>query len=187
MVKFIERCLKFSIFCTFITQVAYADDMFCYRDPSSGLSCHKTMEEIPEAHRAGAFYKPSTTMIVPPVAVIPTRTPQPYRDPENLNSLPPAKSLDDVGTESVSPPSETKDNSHLQIFVAKWCPHCKAMEKFLKDRGVQYKRYDVESDPFGAEVYEREGTIPISILNGKTILGFDPRKYGELLDAELPY
>lgn len=143
------------------------------------------MEEIPEAHRAAAFYKPS--MNTPAPVERPTRTPQPYHDPVSPNSLPPAKSIEGTDTEAGSPTSETKDDSHLQIFVAKWCPHCKAMEKFLKERSVKYRRYDVETDAYGAEVYEREGTIPVTILNGKTILGFDPRKYGEILDAELPY
>ena len=187
MVNFLVKCVRFNFLCIFLCQIASAEDLFCYRDPISGLNCFKSMEEIPEAHRAGAFYKPSLTKVAPAV-VAPTRTPQPYHDDSNSpSSLPPAKSLDEPAAETNSPTSESKNDAHLEIFVAKWCPHCKAMEKFLKERNVKYKRYDVETDAYGAEVYEREGTIPVSILNGKTILGFDPRKYGEILDVELPY
>ncbi len=162
-----------------------ANSQYCYRNSASTLSCAKSMDEIPLEYRSVAFYKAGMQD-----QRIPLSENNPTYKIETANTLPAARELSkiqEIPNSDQPIQSENTHDSKLQIFVASWCSHCKALEKYLKNRGIQYSRYDVETDTFGAQVYEQEGTIPISILNGKTILGFDPRRYGEIIDAELPY
>jgi len=178
MVKFVW----INFLCLYLSHVAIAEDAYCYRDLDGNLTCFNSMEEVPELYRPQAFYKPSATKVNSlPIS----------KTESNLSSqtsLPPAKSLEqETESETRSIKMDSAEKANLEIFVAKWCPHCKALEKFLKERSIHYTKYDVETDEYGAKIYEQEGTLPVSILNGKTILGFDQRQYGEILDAELPY
>lgn len=115
------------------------------------------------------------------------------------NFLPPAKSLPTKSSNNEIPQSNNsssqkstnsaqKSNPKIQIFVAKWCPHCKALEEFLKSEKIAYAKYDVEEDSYGMEVFNKEGGgIPISKIGDTTIVGFDEAKFRALLEAQRPY
>lgn len=174
--------------------LAVGQDKFCYRDSSGNLDCKDSIEEIPAKYQASAFFKPAAKTINTnlkqqiPQKII-NEDPIVKKAPSSIdNNLPPAKNLEESSDKSESEyHHDDKKEKGIEIFVAKWCPHCKALEEFLKKRGLKYKKYDVETDEYGSEIYEKEGTIPVSFINGKTILGFDQRKFGEILDSELPY
>jgi glutaredoxin len=66
----------------------------------------------------------------------------------------------------------------VEIFVASWCPHCRALEKFLKEKQIRFLRYDIENDPRGAKLYKElgGGGIPIVRIGAATMRGFQPKR-----------
>ena len=73
--------------------------------------------------------------------------------------------------------------AEVSIFVASWCPSCKALEKFLKRYGIRYTRFDIERDMEGWRRYRKlggTGAVPLIKVGSKKILGFRPR---EIIDA----
>lgn len=186
----VNRLNIFLVLILFEASFVFANDKFCYRDSHGSLDCKESIEEIPSQYQANAFFKPA--IAIQPQAKKPIERqavplpeiPTPPKESRAFSDLPPARTHDEP---ELSRENTAKEDGEIEIFVAKWCPHCKALEAFLTQRKVHYKKYDVEADDYGAQVYEREGTIPITLIKGKTILGFDQRKFGEILDAELPY
>jgi len=81
----------------------------------------------------------------------------------------------------------SKGSSRVQIFVAEWCAHCKALEKFLESEKVSFERFDIDTDPYGASVYKEHGSVPISKIGSTVVVGFEPGKFKSLLEANLPY
>lgn len=76
---------------------------------------------------------------------------------------------EDSSTSNVSMPI---DQVKLEIFVADWCGHCRALEKALKDENIAYERFDIEKSDEGKREYGRlgRGGIPISRINGSKIV-----------------
>ena len=215
--KVIHFSLFFSLLLLF-SNSTFATDAFCYRDLRGNLICKDRLEQIPSPFQSKAFFKEikavetiapfsnnsSSTQKLPPANNFETEN---YR--RNLdNNLPSARLKEpevepntinnsDLETEpktfGKNTRSQTQENtssksSRVQIFVAEWCPHCKALEQFLKKQKVSYSRFDVETDEYGKEVYEREGgTIPITRIGKTTVVGFDERKFKSLLEAQEPY
>jgi len=205
----------FSLFFTyfFFSSNVFATEAFCYRNMSGILNCEKTIEMIPGEYRAKAFFRD-----VPEQNIhnsnnnsnLPTiRSIEKESWSENLNSLPPAHTNNlsskpnttntkfDDNTFSDNQPSSLlkKDlpinknkNSKIQIFVAKWCAHCKALESFLLKEKIQFAKFDVEDDEYGKEIYESEGGgIPITKIGSNTIVGFEETKFQALLESYKPY
>lgn len=77
---------------------------------------------------------------------------------------------------SACAPAQPKEQRHadVEIYVASWCPYCKALEKFLNARDIPYTRYDIEHDSEGIKRYHAMGSgeIPIIKVKGKTVRGF---------------
>lgn len=83
--------------------------------------------------------------------------------------------------------NKNKD-AKIQIFVAKWCAHCKALENFLLKEKIQFAKFDVEENEYGKEMYEREGGgIPITKIGSNTIVGFEENKFKALVESFKPY
>lgn len=69
------------------------------------------------------------------------------------------------------------DAPKVEIFVTGWCPYCSKLESFLKKKKISYKRYDIERDEKGAEIFSSIGGegVPVSRVNGRTVVpGYDP-------------
>ncbi len=72
---------------------------------------------------------------------------------------------------------------NVEIFVTSWCGYCKKLEKFLKDRNIPYTRYDIETNPQAAEVYQSMGGtgVPVTRIGSTIVYGYDPDRILELL------
>ena len=64
----------------------------------------------------------------------------------------------------------------VEIFVTSWCSYCRKLESFLKKKKIDYKRFDVEKDGQGAQLFSDLGGqgVPLSRVNGRVIHGYDP-------------
>ncbi len=94
-----------------------------------------------------------------------------------------------IVTEDISK-NETSKNSTpalVEIYVAEWCSHCKALERFLTQEKIAYKKFDVEKDPQAMQLYEVHGSIPLSKIGNNIVVGFEAERYRALIDASLPY
>ncbi len=187
-----------------LPSLVYSQDKFCYRDDVGNLDCRDNLEEVPTQYKNKAFFKPAIKNNAvreiqnreipnrimpnreiqleenrnkpskPPEAILPT-TPQ---ELEDSNQLPKAKEFNSV---------KSSKSPKIQVFIAKWCGYCKALEKFLKKRNVNYERYDVEEDPYGMKIYSQHNTVPITLINNNIVVGFEEKKFEEILDATEPY
>lgn len=76
-------------------------------------------------------------------------------------------------------PAQSRSNS-VEIYTTSWCPACKKAKRWLSQRGIAYKEYDVEKDPAAALRMNKlggGGGVPFAVINEKTVLGFDPGDY----------
>jgi glutaredoxin len=125
-----------------------------------------------------------------------------YVPEKELPDVPPQKSASEeiLQTEEIKPRSaikpslpvtkETtgkKNDSLLQIFVADWCAHCKALEDFLVQEKISYDKFDVEKDPNAIRLYEEHGSVPISKIGNNIVVGFEAERFRALIDANTPY
>ena len=64
----------------------------------------------------------------------------------------------------------------VMIYVTSWCGYCQALEKFLKNSDVSFKKFDVENDPIGKKRYLElgGGGVPIVQIGSEVLRGFDP-------------
>jgi glutaredoxin len=72
----------------------------------------------------------------------------------------------------------------VELYTTNWCPACREAVKFLQDKGIPFREFDVEKD---AEADARframnpTGSIPLAVIGGEKILGFDPQAYERAL------
>jgi len=64
----------------------------------------------------------------------------------------------------------------VDVFVTSWCPYCTKLEKFLKKKHIEYKRYDVERDAKGKRIFDEIGGegIPVTRVGSAVVHGYDP-------------
>ena len=76
-------------------------------------------------------------------------------------------------TRGVPVPLSGSSAATVELFVAAWCPHCRALEAALTARQIPYTRYDIEHDPRGKALYERLGVrgVPVTRVSGQVIAG----------------
>jgi glutaredoxin len=58
----------------------------------------------------------------------------------------------------------------VELYSAEWCPYCRALEKKLDSRGVQYVYKDVDEPGVREEMNKRTDnnqTIPVLFVNGQ--------------------
>ncbi|MBV6825107.1 glutaredoxin family protein [Pseudomonas sp. PD9R] len=77
-------------------------------------------------------------------------------------------------TQVVSEQIQLKAN--VVLYSTQWCGYCKLTRRFLDQRGIPYKDFDIEKDAVARKDYEAlgGGGIPIIDVNGTLIRGYDP-------------
>ncbi|HSC76184.1 MAG TPA: glutaredoxin domain-containing protein [Pseudomonadales bacterium] len=73
-----------------------------------------------------------------------------------------------------------KPNNVVEIYTAAWCGVCKKAKRWLNDRNIAYKEYDIEKDSRAAARMQKLGgsnSIPFAVINGKPVQGFSPDSY----------
>ena len=71
---------------------------------------------------------------------------------------------------------QTQDKANVVLYATEWCGYCKLTRRFLDQKGIPYKEFDIEKDAVARKDYEAlgGGGIPIIDVNGTLIRGYDP-------------
>ena len=79
--------------------------------------------------------------------------------------------------------SYAEDNV-VVLYATDWCGYCKMARKFLNDKNIQYKAFDIEKSDEGRQRYEELGGqgIPLLHINGNIVKGFNKSKILKLLN-----
>ena len=66
--------------------------------------------------------------------------------------------------------------SNVVMYSTSWCSACKAARDYLAQHNIPYEDHDVEHDSEAAEKFHSLGGngVPLIIVNGKQMEGFDP-------------
>lgn len=73
----------------------------------------------------------------------------------------------------------------VDLYVTGWCPYCKKAMAFLRKNNIAFNAHDIEQDLDAAarkkELDPDYSGIPLAVINGVTIRGFDEGTYQEAL------
>ncbi len=69
------------------------------------------------------------------------------------------------------------------VYTAEWCPWCHKVMDFLKENKVEFEARDVEEGENAQECMKisGQGGIPVTVIDGEFVVGFDTKKLRELL------
>jgi glutaredoxin-like YruB-family protein len=72
------------------------------------------------------------------------------------------------------------------VYTADWCPWCHKVTDFLKENNVKFVAKDVDQDDNAKECMEKsgQGGIPVTLIDGQAVVGFDVAKLKELLNLK---
>ncbi len=76
---------------------------------------------------------------------------------------------------------------NVTVYSTQSCPYCVMLKDFLKEKGIEFKDYDVSTDREKAkEMIDKTGQqgVPVIDIGGKAIVGFDRAAIAEALGIE---
>ncbi|MEZ1319287.1 glutaredoxin family protein [Pseudomonas fluorescens] len=73
-------------------------------------------------------------------------------------------------------PEQVRANAKVVLYSTEWCGYCKQSRRFLDQKGIPYREFDIEKDAQARKAYEAlgGGGIPFIDVNGTLIRGYDP-------------
>jgi glutaredoxin-like YruB-family protein len=71
---------------------------------------------------------------------------------------------------------QVRANAKVVLYSTDWCGYCKQTKRFLDQKGIPFKEFDIEKDAEARKAYAALGGrgIPLIDVNGTLIRGFDP-------------
>ena len=71
---------------------------------------------------------------------------------------------------------QVRANAKVVLYATDWCGYCKQTKRFLDQKGIAFKEFDIEKDTEARKAYEALGGrgIPLIDVNGTLVRGFDP-------------
>ncbi|MCX7912574.1 MAG: PDZ domain-containing protein [Dehalococcoidales bacterium] len=74
----------------------------------------------------------------------------------------------------------------VKVYTTPSCGYCHQLKRYLDSLGVKYTEYDVSRDSTALdELVGLTGqlAVPVTVIDGEVVVGFDPGRIGELLLA----
>lgn len=85
----------------------------------------------------------------------------------------------------LSPPPDFSANypEGVVLYSTEWCGYCRKARAFFEANNVPFIELDIEKSPEGRAQYEQlgGGGIPLVIIRGKVLKGFNPSAYAKHL------
>ncbi|BBP75030.1 glutaredoxin family protein [Pseudomonas gingeri] len=71
---------------------------------------------------------------------------------------------------------QTQAKARVTLYATDWCGYCKLTRRFLDQKGIPYREFDIEKNAEARKAYEAlgGGGIPILDVNGTLIRGYQP-------------
>ncbi|SCG82452.1 glutaredoxin [Proteiniborus sp. DW1] len=73
--------------------------------------------------------------------------------------------------------------SNVIIYSSNSCGYCVLAKEYLQEKGVNYEEKNISTDPSARKELMQKGYmgVPVIIVNGEEIVGFDKARLEELL------
>ena len=70
------------------------------------------------------------------------------------------------------------------VYTSSTCPYCTLAKDYLKDKGVEFTEKNVSTEREAREELMTKGHtgVPVIVIEGEEIVGFDKAKIDSLLD-----
>lgn len=75
----------------------------------------------------------------------------------------------------------------VEIYSADWCGSCTKAKAYFRSKGVAFTEYNVDNDAAAASrarSLNPSGGIPVTVINGRTIVGYSPSQFGAALNTQ---
>jgi len=146
-----------SIFCLLLLSASLQAEVFKYRDDQGRTHYVSSESAIPERYRGQSA-------------------------PAELPAVNRLEFLDQRDIPSVAK-QEKVANPRIEIFVTSWCGHCTRLENYLRQKKVDFVRYDIEESFFGKQKYDSMGGrgVPLVKIGSQVLRGFNAREIDRAL------
>lgn len=69
------------------------------------------------------------------------------------------------------------------VYSSNTCPHCVTAKEYLTEKGISFIEKNIQTDPEARKELMKKGimAVPVLVIDGETIVGFDKNKVDELL------
>jgi glutaredoxin 3 len=76
-------------------------------------------------------------------------------------------------------------NPEIIVYSISHCPMCSGVKEYLKEKGLEFVERNVEDDAEARAEFDKLGFrgTPVTVIDGKPVLGFDRAKLDESLGA----
>lgn len=73
--------------------------------------------------------------------------------------------------------------ANVVIYSSNTCRYCTLAKEYLQEKGVSYEEKNISTDPSARKELMQKGYmgVPVIVVNGEEIVGFDKAKLEELL------
>ncbi|MFA5522845.1 MAG: glutaredoxin family protein [Tissierellales bacterium] len=73
--------------------------------------------------------------------------------------------------------------SNVIIYSSNTCGYCTLAKEYLQEKGVSYEEKNISTDPIARKELMQKGYmgVPVIVVNGEEIVGFDKARLEELL------
>ncbi|QQY79889.1 glutaredoxin-like YruB-family protein [Keratinibaculum paraultunense] len=73
--------------------------------------------------------------------------------------------------------------ANVIIYTSNTCPYCISAKNYLDEKGIDYIEKNIQTDPSARKELMDMGYmgVPVLIINGEEVVGFDQAKIDELL------
>ncbi len=70
------------------------------------------------------------------------------------------------------------------VYTSSTCPYCTMTKDYLRDKNVEFEEKNVQTDAVARDELIAKGYtgVPVTVINGEEIVGFDKRKLDTALD-----
>lgn len=89
---------------------------------------------------------------------------------------------------TLAPPKPELTDMHkdkVVLYATEWCGYCAKTRAFLKQNNIDYMEYNIEKSAEGKAQYQSLNGrgVPLIIIKGKLIRGYNPSLMQSLLDS----
>ncbi len=76
--------------------------------------------------------------------------------------------------------------AEVTVYTSNTCPYCTLAKNYLTEKGIEYIEKNVQTDKEARKELMSMGHmgVPVLIVNGQEVVGFDKEKIDELLKEE---